>query len=74
MTMMISRRCAIAAGCVAFTLMLSACGSGDSPSSATTAGAAGDPIDGGTGLIIEQAEPRSLDPAVIANSWANSPV
>ncbi|MER2221100.1 MAG: ABC transporter substrate-binding protein, partial [Rhodococcus sp. (in: high G+C Gram-positive bacteria)] len=60
----------LATGVAAAMLMLSACSSGNATDSAT----AGDPVTGGTGLIIEQAEPRSLDPAVIANSWANSPV
>ncbi len=55
-------------------LMLSACGSGNTTDSETIGGPSGDPVTGGTGLIIEQAEPRSLDPALIANSWANSPV
>ncbi|PBC57444.1 ABC transporter substrate-binding protein [Rhodococcus sp. ACPA1] len=55
-------------------LMLSACSSGNSTDSASAGGPSGDPVSGGTGLIIEQAEPRSLDPALISNSWANSPV
>ncbi|PBC49210.1 ABC transporter substrate-binding protein [Rhodococcus sp. ACS1] len=55
-------------------LMLSACSSGNSTDSASAGGPSGDAVSGGTGLIIEQAEPRSLDPALISNSWANSPV
>ncbi|MFF0817172.1 ABC transporter substrate-binding protein [Rhodococcus sp. NPDC003318] len=62
------------AGVAAAVLMLSACSSGDSTDTAAVGGPSGDPVSGGTGHIIEQAEPRSLDPALISNSWANSPV
>ncbi|WP_197487787.1 ABC transporter substrate-binding protein, partial [Rhodococcus sp. LB1] len=71
---MISKRRALVAGAAAAMLMLSACSSGNSTDSASAGGPSGDPVSGGTGLIIEQAEPRSLDPALISNSWANSPV
>ncbi|MFF0817224.1 ABC transporter substrate-binding protein [Rhodococcus sp. NPDC003318] len=62
------------AGAVATALLLSACGGANSTDTAAAGGPSGDPVSGGTGHIIEQAEPRSLDPALIANSWANSPV
>lgn len=61
----------------ATALVLSACGGGSGGSSSSSGGAegpSGDPVDGGVGRILQQTEPRSLDPAVIANSWANSPV
>ncbi|MBH0118379.1 ABC transporter substrate-binding protein, partial [Rhodococcus sp. CX] len=67
------RALAAVAATAATMLALSAC-SGNSAAESDSTGPSGNPIDGGTGLIIEQAEPRSLDPAVIANSWANSPV
>ncbi|MFE5705186.1 MULTISPECIES: ABC transporter substrate-binding protein [Rhodococcus] len=71
---MISKRRALLAGAAAAMLMLSACSSGNSTDSATAGGPAGDPVTGGTGRIIEQWEPRTLDPAQITNWWANSPV
>lgn len=62
------------AGAIAAVLVLTACSGGGGTSSAGGEGPTGDPVTGGTGRILQQNEPRGLDPAVIANSWANSPV
>lgn len=62
---------------VAAVLVLSAfsgCGGGDSDAPSDASGPSGEPVTGGTGRIIQNAEPRGLDPAVIANSYAVSPV
>lgn len=60
----------------AAALLLSACGgsSDGGSSSESAAGATGDPVVGGTGRILQISEPRGLDPAVIANVYAVSPV
>jgi peptide/nickel transport system substrate-binding protein len=63
-----------AVAAVVATLALSACGSGSSSSSGSAAAATGRPVKGGVGHIIENTEPRSLDPAVLGNSFANAPI
>lgn len=66
---------ALIAGVAAAAFTLSACGGGSSSDPASDGAApSGQPVSGGTARVIETAEPRSLDPAVVANSWANSPV
>ncbi|MET7335392.1 ABC transporter substrate-binding protein [Nonomuraea sp. NPDC005650] len=52
---------------------LAACGGANvSNRPSSGAGPTGRPVTGGVGRVIESAEPRSLDPALLANSWANS--
>ncbi|GAA3137935.1 hypothetical protein GCM10020255_013620 [Rhodococcus baikonurensis] len=62
------------AAAAASMLMLSACSSGNSTDSAIAGGPSGDPVSGGTGRIIQQWEPRTLDPAQMTNWWANAPL
>ena len=58
---------------VSVVLGLAACGAGSgSTGGSPGVGPTGDPVRGGIGRVIESAEPRSLDPALLANSWANS--
>ncbi|PBC56429.1 ABC transporter substrate-binding protein [Rhodococcus sp. ACPA1] len=71
---MFLRRHALVAVSAVAMLASSACGSGHSVGAIAVAGPSGDPVAGGTGRIVEMAEPRSLDPALISNSWANSPL
>ncbi|MDT2005486.1 ABC transporter substrate-binding protein [Rhodococcus opacus] len=73
---MLPRNRVLVAAAAAAVLMSSACGSGAGSTTGTASieGPSGEPVVGGTGHIIESAEPRSLDPAVIANSYANSPL
>lgn len=52
---------------LALALVLAACGA---PGTHTSSDAAGPPVAGGTGRVIHILEPRSLDPAVLANAWA----
>lgn len=64
----------VAAACVA-ALTLSACGaaeSGDGESRSVEEGGA--PVHGGTANILQPAEPRSLDPVALSNSWSHHPV
>ncbi|MER5182504.1 ABC transporter substrate-binding protein [Streptomyces sp. NPDC002896] len=61
----------LAAACGTTLLLLStACGggSGSGTSSGSTA-SAGKPVSGGTARVLQLSEPRSLDPALIGNSW-----
>lgn len=60
------RRYRLLAICCA-ALVVAACGGG---SSATNTGPEGDPVPGGTARIIQAAEPRTLDPTAMGNSWA----
>ncbi|MGW0246249.1 ABC transporter substrate-binding protein [Nocardia goodfellowii] len=61
-----SRSLALAViGCCA-ALVLAACGG---TGAGLHAGPGGDPQPGGTARIIQISEPRSLDPAVLANQW-----
>jgi peptide/nickel transport system substrate-binding protein len=58
---------------VVILVFLAACGGGgttDSPSSEDT----GEPVAGGTLRAIQTGEPRSLDPAALANTWAHQPL
>ncbi|QII07338.1 ABC transporter substrate-binding protein [Rhodococcoides fascians A25f] len=73
--MILGKRLTVVAA-AALLLLSAACGGGGNSqtSGSTVGGPAGEPVLGGTARIIENAEPRSLDPAVIANSYANSPV
>jgi len=73
--MTIKKQALAAAVTAAALLVLTACG-GSSPAVEGEAGTGpiGEPVAGGTGRIIQASEPRGLDPAVIANSWANSPI
>ncbi len=71
---MITKRRVLVAAAAAAMLMLSACSSGNSTDSATAGGPSGDPVSGGTGRIIQQWEPRTLDPAQMTNWWANAPL
>ncbi|MBH0121610.1 ABC transporter substrate-binding protein [Rhodococcus sp. CX] len=64
----------LAATGVVAVLASSACSVGRTEGSFAVEGPTGDPVFGGTGRMIELAEPRSLDPAVLANSFANSPL
>lgn len=54
-------------------LALSACGGGTAGNHPAE-GPTGDPVRGGVARVVQNSEPRSLDPALLANSWANSPV
>ncbi len=67
-----SRRFSIRVGVIALAAaMLAACGSDDSGGSGGGPGAdAGEPQVGGEATIIQNAEPRSLDPAFISNNIA----
>ncbi len=66
-------RC-LAVVAVSATLALSACGGGSSSASSSDGAAQrGTPVKAGTGRIIEDNEPRTLDPAAMGNSYANSP-
>ncbi|MFB9783697.1 ABC transporter substrate-binding protein [Rhodococcus baikonurensis] len=67
-------RHAFAAVIVVAMFTLSACGGVRLAESIAVEGPSGDPVSGGIGRMIELAEPRSLDPALIANSYANSPL
>ncbi|MEE2056917.1 ABC transporter substrate-binding protein [Rhodococcus artemisiae] len=62
------------AACIA-ALMLSACGAaapGDGEN--RSVGEGSPPVQGGTANILQPAEPRSLDPAALSNSWSHHPV
>jgi peptide/nickel transport system substrate-binding protein len=75
--MTLKKQALAAAITAAAMLALTACGGGSSASGgggAAGTGPTGEPVAGGTGRILQANEPRGLDPAVIANSWANSPV
>jgi peptide/nickel transport system substrate-binding protein len=70
-----SRQFLTAIAC-ASALLLSACGaSGSDTGSQTSAGAEeGDPVPGGSAQILQPAEPRSLDPASLSNTFSHQPV
>ncbi|KSZ57090.1 ABC transporter substrate-binding protein [Rhodococcus pyridinivorans KG-16] len=56
---------------IVLCMFVAGCGTGNS----TTAGAAseneGEPISGGTARVLQVAEPQSLDPAKLSNTWAH---
>ncbi len=71
---------ALCAAVFSAALVLTACGgagggtAGSSTSGSSTSGSGadvGDPVAGGVGRIYQVSEPRSLDPAAMANNWAN---
>ncbi len=70
-----SRQFLTATAC-AGALLLSACGaSGTDTGSQTSVGAEdGDPVAGGTADVLQPAEPRSLDPASLSNTFSHQPV
>ncbi|GAA3613325.1 hypothetical protein GCM10022223_31820 [Kineosporia mesophila] len=63
-----------AASVLSAGLLLGACAGGSDAADSQAQAPQGEAVKGGTARIIEDAEPRSLDPAVIANSYANSPI
>lgn len=68
--MTLKKRLFAAAVTTVAVLALTACGGNTDGQSVS--GPTGDPVTGGVGRLIQVAEPRSLDPALVANSWANS--
>lgn len=65
----------IGAAMCAAILVLTACASaGGGESSSGPASGTGNPVPGGTANILQPAEPRSLDPAALSNSWSHHPV
>jgi peptide/nickel transport system substrate-binding protein len=55
-------------------MFVAACGGSGGGDVSTTGGAPaeqGDPVPGGTAQIIQHAEPQSLDPAALSNTWAH---
>ncbi len=64
---------ATAAG-LAAALVLSACGGGDSEQPSAAGNGSGTPTPGGIVKLMQISEPRSLDPAVVSNSWSTNPV
>ena len=75
--MILKKQALAAAIAAAAMLALTACGGADASGASGGGGGTGptgEPVAGGTGRILQANEPRGLDPALIANSWANSPV
>lgn len=65
---------AVAMACTA-VFALGACGSsGSGPGGGPNSEPAGDPVAGGTATVLQVAEPRSLDPAALSNTWGHQPV
>lgn len=60
-----------AALATAAMVLLTACGSGGVTTSGGAPDNEGDPVAGGTARILQLAEPRSLDPASLSNTWAH---
>lgn len=71
---MILKNRALLAVSTAAVLALTACGGGGSTDTSANAGPTGEAVSGGTGRIIETTEPRSLDPSLISNTFASSPI
>lgn len=64
----------VVAACIA-ALTLSACGTTEAGDRESRSAGEGDsPVPGGTANILQPAEPRSLDPAALSNSWSHHPV
>ncbi|MDV6265179.1 ABC transporter substrate-binding protein [Rhodococcus globerulus] len=65
---------ATVAATISATLILSGCSGSASDTGDRNATTAGEPVLGGIARILQPAEPRSLDPAALTNSWAHQPV
>lgn len=54
-----------------FLVFAAGCGSESSATSGITAEDEGQPVSGGSATILQIAEPQSLDPAKLSNTWAH---
>lgn len=73
---MIRKRCVqLAAVVCTAALVLAACGDSTADTSAGSSGPTGDPVPGGTATVLQMSDPRTLDPALLGNSYAiNAPL
>ncbi|WP_260684538.1 ABC transporter substrate-binding protein [Rhodococcus sp. KBS0724] len=56
---------------VTVLMLVAACGGGSETASGGAPSEEGEPIAGGTAQVLQHAEPQSLDPAALSNTWAH---
>ncbi len=66
-----SRRLTLAVLFATTLMLVTACGGGGDVASGGAPTAEGEPVPGGSAQIIQLAEPQSLDPAALSNTWAH---
>jgi peptide/nickel transport system substrate-binding protein len=69
----IRRLLSVSVSCAAL-LLLMGCGGPASSLNSNSQGAEGDPLSGGIARIMQFSEPRTLDPAVMANAFPNNAI